>query len=100
MEQKIKNYCAWGVAFAIGWNVLIWVVYAILCLGDGVAFPENFEVEHWLGFYVCYALATMAWFYIGYALRKEFCGGKAGFVAALKGVDEPTADRCHFLIFI
>ena len=45
MDERIKNYCKWGVAVALLWNVLILSVYSIMCLVEGVPFSENIEVD-------------------------------------------------------
>ena len=82
MNNKTKNYCKWGIAFAIVWNVFILGFYSLMCLSEGVPFTENIEVDSWIGFYFCYALATTVWFYIGYGLRKEYVTKKESHLSA------------------
>ncbi len=84
MDAKRKNYCKWGIVFALAWNVLILSVYTITCFMEGVPFTENIEVDSWSCFYVCYALMTVAWFYIGYALRKEYVTKREAYVSSFK----------------
>ena len=41
MDNRIKNYCKWGVALALSWNVLTISVYSLMCLVEGVPFSDN-----------------------------------------------------------
>ena len=84
MNNNIQNCCKWGVAVAILWNVLSLSVYSITCLVEGVPFSENIEVDSWLGFYIWYALATLAWFYVGYGLRKEYITERDVYISSFK----------------
>lgn len=101
MDAKRKNYCKWGVVFALLWNVLILSVYTITCLVEDVPFNENIEVDSWSCFYVCYALMSAAWFYIGYALRKEYVTKKEAYASSFNDVARKSEiDRLFKLFFI
>ncbi len=82
MEQRKKNYCKWGVGFAIGWIALTLGIYTLTCLVEGVPFTENMEADNWTAFYVCYAITVLACFYIGYGLRKEYRTKEEAVVAS------------------
>lgn len=86
--------------FALVWNVLILGNYTGMCLVEGVAFFDNIEVDSWLGFYFCSAMATAVWFYIGYALRKEYVIQKDQFVSSFKDINRIDVERLFKLNFI
>ena len=100
MEARIKNYCKWGVTFALSWNVLLLSVYTIMCLVEGVAFSDNITVDSWLGFYIWYALATLVWFYVGYGLRKEYVTKREVYLSSFKDLDKEKVNRLFKLHFL
>ena len=100
MNNNIQNYCKWGVAIAISWIVLSLSVYSITCLVEGVPFSENLEVDSWLGFYIWYALATLAWCYVGYGLRKEYATERDVYISSFKDLSKEKVDKLYKLHFI
>ena len=100
MGKNTQNPCKWGAAFALSWNVLILGVYTIMCFAEGVAFSENIEVDSWLGFYICYAMATLVWFYIGYALRKEYVTKRDVYLSSFKDLSKEKVNKLFKLHFL
>ena len=100
MNNNIQNYCKWGAAVAISWNVLSLSVYSLMCLVEGVPFSENLEVDSWLGFYIWYALATLAWFYVGYGLRKEYVTERDVYISSFKDLSKEKVDKLYKLHFL
>ena len=99
MKKYTKEYSKWGGIFAIGWNVVILSIYAIVCAIDGVPFSEGLEADTWVGFWSCYALATLVWFYIGYALRKEYLTKKFQYIDAFPDLPRSRVNTLFQLYF-
>ena len=100
MSNTIQNLCKWGATFALSWNILILGVYSVMCLTEGVAFSDNIEVDSWLGFYICYAMATLVWFYIGYALRKEYMTKREVYLSSFKELSKEEVNKLFKLHFL
>lgn len=100
MDDKKNNYFKWGIAFALSWNILIIGIYTIMCIINGVGFSENIEVDSWYGFYACYVMATLVWFYIGYGLRKEYITKKGMFVSSFSDISKSKTEEIFRLHFI
>ena len=99
MKKYTKEYSKWGAIFAIGWNVVILSIYAVMCAIEGVPFSEGMEADTWVGFWICYALATAVWFYIGYALRKEYLTKKFQYIAAFPDIPRERVNTLFQLYF-
>ena len=99
MKKYAQEYRKWGWIFAIGWNVAILSVYAIVCAIEGVPFSKGMEADTWVGFWICYALATAVWFYIGYALRKEYLTKKFQYIAAFPDMPRESVNTLFQLYF-
>lgn len=99
MKKNNNKYHKSGLKVAILWNVLILGIYSISCLVQGVPFSENIEVDTWTGFIICYILTTLAWYYIGYALHKEYSKRKATYLSFYGNLDRKKVDKLFNLYF-
>lgn len=99
IKKYTKEYSKWGAIFAIGWNIAILSIYAAMCAIEGVPFSEGLEVDTWVGFWICYALATAVWFYIGFALRKEYLTKKFQYIDAFPDIPRERVNKLFQLYF-